>query len=199
VSRPPAARGGLIVAPGEGIEERWLDLPVLGADGKSATDIVTVRVLPAPQPPAALAGTWMRTVTKQDVAKSSFASGAAVGNVPPAGVWRLVFDRTGAWELDPVKTGLVTEYAVVSDALFAYAPISMAPCSDHGPCGVNRFGHHHIGGVDCTAAGPFGSYRSSVSGRQLTLTAIHEPCGQRRAIWEGTWTRARAWRTISSG
>ena len=98
-------------------------------------------------------------------------------------------DRIGAWELDPVKTGLVTEYAVVADVLFAYAPISMAPCSNNGPCGVKRFGHHHIGGVDCTAAGPFGSYRWSVSGAQLTLTAIHEPCGQRRAIWEGTWTR----------
>ena len=130
-------------------------------------------------------------VTKHDVAKSSFAFGAAAGSMPPAGVWQLVFDRTGVWELDPVRTGLVTEYAVVADVLFAYAPISMAPCSHNGPCGVKRFGHHHIGGIDCTAAGPFGSYRWSVAGAQLTLTAIHEPCGQRRAIWEGTWTRIK--------
>jgi hypothetical protein len=174
---------------------------VVSAGGKVSTDIVTARVLPAPRPPAALAGTWTRTVTKQDVAKSSFAFGAAVGNVPPAGVWRLVFDRIGVWELDPRKTGLVTEYNVVADVLFAYAPITMAPpCSDPGPCGVTRFGHHDLGGggIDCTAAGPFGTYRWSVSGQHLTLTAIHEPCGQRRAIWEGTWTRTRASRTISS-
>jgi len=162
---------------------------VVTAGGRVATDIVTARVLPAPQPPAALAGTWTRTVTKQDQAKASAAFGAASGNVPPAGVWRLVFDRIGAWELDPFKTGLVTEYDVAGDVVRAYAPISMAPCSDNGPCGVKRFGHHHIGGVDCTAAGPFGSYRWSVSGSQLTLTAIQEPCGQRRVIWEGTWTR----------
>jgi len=78
---------------------------------------------------------------------------------------------------------------VVGDVLFAYAPISMKPCNDNGTGGVKHFGHHHICGRDCTAAGPFGSYRWSVARARLTLTAIHEPCGQRRAIWEGTWTR----------
>jgi DNA-binding SARP family transcriptional activator len=162
---------------------------VVKADGKSATDIVTARVQPTPRPPAALAGTWTRTVTKQDQEKSTPPFGAGVGNIPPAGVWRLVFDRTGAWELDPRKAGIVDEYAVVADVVFAYAPIAMAPCNDYGTCGVTRFGHHDIGGRDCNFAGPFGSYRWSVSGARLTLTAIHEPCGQRRAIWEGTWTR----------
>jgi len=162
---------------------------VVSAGGKAATDVVTARVQPAPRPPAALGGTWTRTVTKQDQAKSTPVFGVGVGNVPPAGVWRLVFDRTGAWELDPRKTGIVNEDNVVADVVFAYAPISMAPCSDHGACGVKRFGHHDIGGRDCNAAGPFGSYRWSVSGARLTLTAIHEPCGQRRAVWEGTWTR----------
>jgi DNA-binding SARP family transcriptional activator len=165
---------------------------VSSANDKSPTDVVTARVLPAPEPPAALAGTWTRTVTKQDQAKSSPAFGAnGANNVPPAGVWHLVFDRIGAWELDPVHTGLVTAYKVVADVLFAYAPISMAPCIQDGPCGITRFGHHHIGGRDCNYAGPFGTYRWSVSGAKLTLTAIHEPCGQRRAIWEGTWTRVK--------
>jgi DNA-binding SARP family transcriptional activator len=163
---------------------------VVSADGKEETDVVTARVPPAPQPPAALAGAWTRTVTKRDLAKSG-GFGAGAGNVPPTGVWRLVFDRIGAWELDPRKTGLATEYQVVADVLFAYAPISMRPCTPNGSCGVKRFGYHHLGGRDCTAAGPFGSYRWSVSGTQLTLTAIHEPCGQRRAIWEGTWKRSK--------
>lgn len=164
---------------------------VVGEHGKVATDVVTARVQPTPRPPAALAGTWTRIVTKRDQAKASAAFGAASGNLPPTGVWRLVFDRTGAWELDPLKSGLVTEYGVAGHLVHAYAPISMAPCSDTGPCGVKRFGHHHIGGVDCTAAGPFGTYRWSVSHSQLTLAAIHEPCGQRRVIWEGTWKRVR--------
>jgi DNA-binding SARP family transcriptional activator len=164
---------------------------VMSAEGESPTDVVTARVLPAPQPPAALAGTWTRTVTKRDQAKSSPAFGAiGANNVPPAGVWRLVFDPIGVWELDPVKTGLVTGYKVVADVLFAYAPISMAPSCSQGPCGVTRFGHH-FGGNACNYAGPFGSYRWSVSGSHLALTAINEPCGQRRAVWEGTWTRVK--------
>ena len=187
------ANAGYLITTWLSAGEHVFTSQVVSAGGVLATDIVTARVLPAPQPPAALAGRWTRTVTKQDQAKSNPMFGAGVGNVPPAGVWRLVFDRTGVWELDPVKTGLVTEYAVVADVLFAYAPITMAPCSDPGPCGVKRFGHHHLGGGgrDCNVAGPFGSYRWSVSGARLTLTAIHEPCGQRRAIWEGTWTRVR--------
>jgi hypothetical protein len=152
----------------------------------SAIDMVVARVLPAPAPPAALAGTWTRTMTPQDQKKSNPKFGR--DNVPPAGVWRLVFDQVGAWELDSLKTGLVNEYDVAGKIIHAYAPIAMAPCSD-ASCGVSRFGHHHIGGIDCTAAGPFGSYRWSVSGSQLTLAAVNEPCGQRRAIWEGTWTR----------
>jgi len=161
---------------------------VLSTDGKVGTDVVTARVLSAPQPPTALAGTWTRAVTKSDQAKSSAAFGAADGKVPPAGVWRLVFDSFGAWELDPLGTGLATDYDVAGDVLHAYAPIYMGSCSAKGSCGVTRFGHRIGDGVDCTAAGPFGSYRWSVSGAQLTLTAIHEPCGQRQAIWEGTWT-----------
>lgn len=180
---------GYLITTWLGAGEHVFTSHVVSAGGKSATDIVTARVLPAPRPPAALAGAWTRAVTKHDQAKSTPVYGAGVGNVPPAGVWRLVFDRVGVWELDPVKTGIVDEYNVVADVLFAYAPISMAPCSNHGACGVRRFGHHDLGGRDCNAAGPFGSYRWSVSGARLTLTAIHEPCGQRRAVWEGTWTR----------
>jgi DNA-binding SARP family transcriptional activator len=169
---------------------------VVSANDKSPTDVVTARVLPAMQPPAGLAGMWTRTVTNRDRAKSSPAYGAGgSNNVPPAGVWRLVFDSAGVWELDPKKTGLVTGYKVVADVLFAYAPISMAPrCGNGGPCGgVSRSGAHHIGagGRACNYAGPFGAYRWSVTGAHLTLTAIREPCGQRRAVWEGIWTRVR--------
>jgi len=57
--------------------------------------------------------------------------------------------------------------------------------------GVSNFGLSGLGLKDCTNAGPFGTYRWSVSATELTLTAIHEACGQRRAIWEGVWRRVR--------
>jgi hypothetical protein len=59
----------------------------------------------------------------------------------------------------------------------------------NGEGGISRYGLHRIGGTDCRADGPFGSYRWSISRNQLTLTAIHERCGNRRAIWQSTWTR----------
>src|SRR5437763_1116972 len=77
---------------------------------------------------------------------------------------------------------------VDGNVIHVYAPIQMAPFSD-GRGGVSRFGHHGIGGTDCREDGPFGSYTWSVSGEKLTLTATKEGCGQRRAIWEGTWSR----------
>jgi hypothetical protein len=156
---------------------------VTTTDGKTASDTVVARVVPAPAPPASLAGTWVRTVTQQDLTKSD----PQFGDGPPAGVWHLVFDRAGAWHLDPGGSGLVNGYDVTGNVIHVYSPIEMAPFAD-GKGGVSRFGHHGIGGIDCREDGPFGTYTWSVSGNALTLTAIKEGCGQRRAIWEGTWT-----------
>jgi hypothetical protein len=151
--------------------------------GRKATDSVRARVLPAPEPPASLAGMWKRTVTPADLEKSG-------EEPPPPGVWKLVFDRVGAWHLDPHGSGLVNQYDVAGRTINVYAPIQMAPFGDRGG-GVSRFGHRGIGGTDCNFHGPFGAYVWSVSGEELTLTAQTEGCANRRAIWEGTWKRMR--------
>src|SRR5262249_42321306 len=137
-----------------------------------------------PPPPAPPAGAGARPAAAADLAKGST-------DGPPSGGWKLVFDRTGAWELDPHGSGVVSEYDVHGGIVDAYAPIQMQPFTD-GRRGVSMFGHHGIGGTDCTAAGPFGSYSWSVKGDQLTLSARHEGCNNRQAIWEGTWTRTRS-------
>lgn len=150
---------------------------VMSKQGTKATHTVIARVLPAPEPPAQLAGTWRRTVTAADLIKAG-------PEPPPAGEWELVFDRVGAWHLDPKGSGVVNQYDVQPSVIRVYAPIWMAPN------GISRFGHKHLGGNDCTAAGPFGSYKWSVADAQLTLDATKERCAARRAIWEGVWTRA---------
>lgn len=144
--------------------------------GTQATSVVAAAVSAAPAAPAALGGTWTRTVTAADLKKGD-------SDGPPAGAWKLIFDHVGAWHLDPLGSGAVNQYLVAANMIHVYAPIWMAP---HG---ISRFGHTGLGGNDCTAAGPFGSYTWSVDGDTLTLTAAKEPCGNRRAIWEGTWTR----------
>jgi hypothetical protein len=152
------------------------------SDGETVSDTVKARVEQPPPPPAALAGFWTRVVTAQDLKKGDSSNG------PPAGRWTLVFDRVGAWHLDPMGSGVANEYAVHGHVIDVYAPIQMAP-SENGRGGVSKYGHHDIGGTDCTAAGPFGSYHWSVSANTLVLKAIREGCGNRRAIWQGTWTK----------
>ena len=81
-------------------------------------------------------------------------------------------------------SGVVNEYEARAGVIHVYAPIWMAPN------GITKFGHTGLGGNDCTAAGPFGTYGWSVSGDELTLKAMREGCPNRRAIWEGVWARA---------
>ena len=111
-----------------------------------------------------------------------------------AGVWKLVVDPVGVWHLDPLGGGVVNQADVAGDVVHVYAPITMAPRLPNGdPATIARFGYRVAvgGGLDCREDGPSGSYNWSVAGNQLTLTALKEGCGNRRAIWEGTWTRAR--------
>jgi len=159
--------------------------------GTRASDVVSARVLAAPAPPASLAGTWTRELTASDSAKADPKYGT--DNVPPTGNWRLVIDQVGVWELDSMGTGIVQAYTVSVSVLHSYAPIQTVPRRANGdPGSIRRFGSQIDtgGGIDCDESGPFGTYRWSVSNRQLTLTPIREPCGQRRAVYEGTWTRA---------
>ena len=151
--------------------------------GHNAAKTVVARVLEALEPPASLAGTWTRMVTPADLKKSG-------AEPPPPGMWKLVFDRVGAWHLDPLGSGLVNQYTATADHINVYAPIQMAPFND-GRGGISKYGARSIGGIDCREDGPFGSYNWSRSGDELTLKATNERCGNRLAIWEGTWTRVR--------
>jgi hypothetical protein len=157
---------------------------VVTKDGQTGTDTVVARVLAAAEPPAKLAGVWTRKVTAEDLKKVD----PKFGSGPPAGTWRLVFDRAGAWHLDPLGSGIGNGYGVTGNIIRVYAPIQMAPLIN-GHTTTRRYGHTNIGGVDCREDGPPGSYTWAASGGQLTLHAIREGCGQRRAIWEGTWRR----------
>ena len=147
--------------------------------GHEATRTVVASVSAAPAPPAALSGTWTRTVTVADLKKGDH-------DGPPPGAWKLVFDRVGAWHLDPKGSGVVNQYVAGATVIRVYAPIWMAPE------GISRFGHTHLGGNDCSQAGPFGSYNWSVDGNSLTLTAKNEPVLDNRPRDLGrTWTRRK--------
>jgi hypothetical protein len=157
-------------------------------NGRKASHTVIARVLPAPEPPPALAGRWQRTVTDEEVSKVDPRS---VGDLP-TGKWELVFDRIGAWNLDPAGSGVVEHVNVRGDTIGIDAAVWMtAVVNGHGKPPLNRYGYKDIG-AGWREDGPPGSYTWSVSGKQLTLTAIRETSGPflaRRAVWEGIWTR----------
>jgi len=155
---------------------------VIDTDGRKSAKTVTARVPLAPQPPAALKGMWARTMSGQDITKAG-----ATQAPPPTGQWKIVFNHVGGWELDPLGSGLVNGISVRGHIIHVYAPIQMAPWVNNQTT-TSAFGHHSLGGTDCTAAGPFGTYRWSVSGSHLTLTPVHEGCPNRQAVWAGVWS-----------
>jgi len=155
-------------------------------DGRTASDTVIAGVERAPAPPASLSGVrWRRKVTKRAIAQA--------GGDIPAGTWQLIVDRVGVWELDPLGSGVAEHLAFQRHRMVVDAALWMTFYVDgHGH--LNRYGHKDIG-AGFREDGPPATYRWSATRKTLTLTAIKEPTGSRRAIWEGTWTRARSAQT----
>jgi hypothetical protein len=83
--------------------------------GKTATDTLKARVLPAPSPPAKLAGAWTRMVTASDLKKGPPG--------PPAGRWTITITSSAG------RSGLVTT---------STCAISRAATSSWGPRSTHR-------------------------------------------------------------
>ncbi len=141
--------------------------------GNTAQRTTIARVLPAPAPPAELAGSWKRTVT------TAQAGGA------PAGTWELSIGKAG-WKIrDPLGTGNFIDVAYLSAGrLQARGGIWTKP---HNPYEGNGWCEDSNAPVD---------YRWTVSTGILTL-ALSGPdrCGKRNDkqhfIWAGAWTKVR--------
>jgi len=155
-------------------------------DGRIATNTVLATVAQAPAPPRSLAGHWKRRVTDREIGREQ---PDAVGDFP-SGTWKLVLDRTGVWDLDP-KTSGIAEHAVFSGhRLYIDAGLWITP-ANMGHTTTSRYGHTDLGSGFCREDGPPATYAWSVKQSRLTLRAIKDPCGVRRAVYIGSWTRTR--------
>ena len=109
------------------------------------------------------------------------------GIAAAAGRWKLIFDRVGAWHIDPDNGGVVNQYTARSSVIDVFAPIS------DGAEGRRRQ----------QVRGPWVWAATATTSRTLrrlrivrvrpderTLKAKKEGCPNRRAIWEGICTRA---------
>lgn len=161
-------------------------------DGTKATDAVSARVLPAPAPPAALAGTWRRAVDAADAPKPGSAGNPTSTLVAP-GPWTITFEKRWIRDAAPGRfvypqsnsngTGFVflDDYTATATRIEVVGEVIMHPFSD-------RLAE---GGWWCYPNGPGATYDWSVSGDTLTLTPVggHDACAVRGFVWAGEWTR----------
>jgi hypothetical protein len=148
---------------------------VVTTSGQSATSSEQLSVGAPPAPPTAFEGTWVRTVTPADVTKANS------GMPPPAGHWELTIDRVGWKLLDPTGGELLFDVGYLSEGT-----LEMRPTIEYPP-----FPNPNNGGF-CADTDPIFNWTVAFGsgGRTLTLHPEgHDPCGDRIAILEGTWSR----------
>jgi hypothetical protein len=145
--------------------------------GRTATDGVTARVLPAAEVPPKLAGSWTRTES----------------SVSPAGTYTLTFVRPWIEDRRPgtasggrtVCHGCVVrdDYAAGPSTLTVWGSVITGP----------RVASDPVGGWWCGPGGPAATYTWTVAGSTLTLAPLggRDPCERRGFAWTGTWTRTR--------
>jgi hypothetical protein len=158
-------------------------------DGRIMEDNVTASVVAAPPVPAALAGTWVRTVTDTSAAPKPAPNTTPV----PTGTYKLVFDPRWVQTRFPgtylgkasFKTGngfiIDNDWTPGAKSFQALGGVQFKVLQDSDA----------EGGRWCDAGGPVASYTWSVSGNTLTLTPIGgtDACASRGVVWAGQWTR----------
>ena len=156
-------------------------------NGTMAEDTVVARVLRAPDPPAALAGTWTRTPDL--TGRPTF----------PAGAYKLVFERRWIQQRNPGKFDPETTHANgpgSGQGLIEDHDWEPRATTFHvqGAVVFRRFDKNDPeGGSPCDYGGPGTDYSWSVNGNTLTLAPVRgkDPCVPRGVIWTGDWTRVR--------
>jgi hypothetical protein len=137
---------------------------VVAKNGAHATDTMRARVLPAPAPPATLAGTW-----------TGFRPAGGV----PAGNWRLEITREG-WEIiDPKNGGNRIDVAYLSPSLLE---VRTGMATGHP--------HRDLNGWCNDAVGKPARYHWSVAGTALNFSFVGgHACPGFTAFITSSWSR----------
>ena len=167
----------------------------IARDGRVARSTVTARVLPAPAPPRALAGTWRRVLRDTSGAPEPGSAGNPTDTLTPPGAYTMIIEKRWIrhiWpgRFDPRTSGdtgagwiITSDYTPGGTAFRVYGSVTREPFTDT----------RAEGGWWCYPDGPSSDYAWSVSGDTLTLAPKggQDPCGVRGFIWAGRWTRVR--------
>lgn len=177
--------GGFLVTSFLTPGEHSFTVHVTTVDGQTVDSTVKATVEAAPAPPDELANTsWTREMTASDRQKATSSEG------PPSGLWGLDIDSIG-WKLsylpeDPKRSGQLWDVAYQS-----VGEVELRTTIESPPY-VVAWNSSHTGGSICEEPdAPFRwTYTISDDGKTLTVYPVgDDPCGDRVAILEGTWTR----------
>jgi hypothetical protein len=158
-----------------GLGAHVLTVQAVTQSGAQANSTAHVTVTAGPQVPAALAGTFTRSVTPEDIARTqAYRTG---GHVPP-GMWTARFQPTGLIVFDDPNGSGGDEAlrATPTGALALGGPVNWLETKDRR-------------GGFCEPEVP-GLYHWSVTGRTLTITGDDKKCADRDAVFIGNWTQS---------
>jgi hypothetical protein len=183
---------------GEYLVTSWLapgthrfTVTAVATSGTKANDTIVARVLPAPAPPAGLAGSWRRDVDTSSLGK------LPPGIEQPSGTYTLVLDKRWLQTRFPgkfipgddanasVHNGhgwiIDADWTASSKTIYVEGGVNFQVLTDN----VRE------GGWWCGPGIPGATYRWAVSGNTLTLTPIgRESCRYRKIVFAGQWTRS---------
>jgi hypothetical protein len=141
-----------------------------GSSGKS-TSHATPAAPATEQVAPKLVGTYQRTVTGADLARTAAKRHEGPGqSPPPTGQYRLVIDAETLTVTDPGGVRIREDLTASGRGDFTPGPYRSAD-------------------VFCQKSGP-GGYSWTVSGRALTLRALRDRCADRDSILSGSWKKA---------
>jgi hypothetical protein len=168
---------------------------VVARNGDTAADTVTARVLPAPVPPAALVGSWQRTINTAG-APAPGSAGNPTSTITPDGTYTITFSQKWIEDHFPGKFSISGSivgnsgdgFELLSDWTPGRATFHVQGAVSIQPFDVNT---DQLGGSWCEWGGPAANYSWAVTGKVLTLKPVGgaDACSIRGFIWTGRWTR----------
>ena len=145
--------------------------------GRVVSTSAKARVQVTAEVPHDLVGTFTRTVTSRDIARTQRLRNEPPDEVPPTGTWRLHIARDGLISFDdPQGSGGNEAFAArQSGALELVGPANWLNPPDRQ-------------GSFCDVE-PDGAWRWVVHARTLRLTPVRDTCADRNALFGGVWIR----------
>jgi hypothetical protein len=152
----------------------------VATSGAQASSSAHVTVTAGPQVPAALAGTFTRSVTAPDYARTASYRTQEDINIgqAPDGTWIVHFQPNGLILFDDPKGSGGSEALSATPA----GTLTMG-----GP--ANWLVPKDRWGSFCVKEAP-GPYHWSIAGRTLTITGDEKKCADRDSVFIGTWSQS---------